>query len=356
MFSSLLLRVSEEIETVKCALAACDLVRETLFPAVADPEECKREDNAFVTALRKCAPSAATWKVIDHCAAFTRLYAVYECFVFDLVKEWLRLLPELYRTYEALPPGVKDGHRTGVAEILARLGGDRYAHLSEEAIIRGIYRGLSNAGSYDLLSDAFLIDDQNLRRDALSKLMSRVGIPDSWKWVSEHYLTQRFMLEVRGDTETPESELRSFVQYRNEAAHGVVASVLGREEIGKIAEFVGILCTVLAELVSSRIVSRRVEIGTAAIIGQVIRQFRDNVIGVKTVATTLAVGDEVYAVRSNGCYAAQLLSIEVKHRGFLELRARDGEEVGMRLTLPVKAGAKLVKLQPKGYWDGEYII
>src|SRR5262245_54767141 len=78
------------------------------------------------------APGDTEWRLYDHCAAVTRLYAIYEQFVTAAVGLWLSQLPDLYGPYGSLPESVRNAHRMGTGDILIHHGGDRYAHLTED--------------------------------------------------------------------------------------------------------------------------------------------------------------------------------------------------------------------------------
>jgi hypothetical protein len=102
----------------------------------------------------------------------------------------LKTLPDLYQQFQSLPEGIRKGHRTGVAEILSRLTGGRYDHLSEEVVLQGIHDGVTGKTPYSLLLDAFILDGPNFRADTLNELFARVGISSGWAWVSTHGVIQ----------------------------------------------------------------------------------------------------------------------------------------------------------------------
>jgi hypothetical protein len=343
MFALYTGRLREDIGTIKAALKASDISKALVYapdgsriPATGAAAE--------LVELRGIAPELLPWRIYDHCAAFTRLYAAYERFVFDLVGAWLKVLPETYQSYAALPETVRKGYRLGTSEILAKLGGDRYRHLSEESLLRGLFESVTAIVPYRLLPDAFLIDDQNLWEEVLSKLFARIGIPDAWGWVRNHPAVQTFCEDIRGNSSTPESELRNFVLRRNEAAHGTVNEVLSVEEIGKIGDFVVVLCEGLGDLCMLRVVQRRIELGTARKIGSIIREFSHNVIGAEMSACTVAVGDEFVIVRPSECYKVTVQSIQVNHADFPRLDTTESQQVGFGITRTAKVGADIVRL------------
>lgn len=342
MFSIYTDKLRNEVATIQSALTTHDRVRalvyspeETALPAASGGPD-------LLSPLKTNAPPLLAWRIYDHCAAFTRLYAVYERFVADIVSEWLTILPDLYRQYSDLPEAVRNGHRVGAAEILQKIGGDRYAHLSEESVLRGIFEGVAGNSPYQLLFDAFMIDEQNLRHDILTKLFARIGISGAWGWVNTHGAIQRFIDEVRGNSSSAESELRSFVLHRNDAAHGEVDEVVATDEIKKVADFIVILCNVLAELMMRQAVMRRIDLGQATTAGTVIHQFQDRVVGAQMKEGVLNVGDELIILRDQACYKVIVESIEVDHTPYQQLQVSDGQNVGMRLSASAKVSSQII--------------
>ena len=129
----------------------------------------------------------------------TRLYAIYERFVENLVGDWLGLLPGLFPRYSDLEESIQNTHQMGVGRLLIEMKKNRYGHLSIEEVVRGLFRGVTGE-EYQLLLDAFLLHEQNLRRQPLEKLFADAGIPNAWAWVEKHKTCPKykFMREKDG--------------------------------------------------------------------------------------------------------------------------------------------------------------
>jgi hypothetical protein len=339
MFSALLGRLKDDIGAVKAIL----LVHDTLRALVAVAPPAGATDP--LAQLRLNAPQVGGWKIYDHSAAFTRLYAIYERFVFDLITAWLDMLPQHYPAYSDLPDSVKSGHRIGVAEILSKYGGDRYRHLTEEQTIRGLYEGISGARSFSLLPEAFLIDDQNLRPGTLEKLFKKVGIDDCLGWICNHGVVDKFIQDVRANASTVESELKNFILYRNAAAHGDVSEIASLEEINKSADFIMYVCEALAELVASNVIDRLLVTNKADKVGTVVRTLSNEIVAVAFEQITITIGDEFYIVREVACYSVRVESLGYKNvNDYRWLHAGNREPIAMKLNRPAKTGSDVVRL------------
>src|SRR6266567_1454628 len=168
MFSGVTSRLQSDIDTIKLVLDTHEGLRSLVFAQSptkqaneqnVDQAETPSELAKTLNEIRRVAPSKLSWQIYDRCAAFTRLYAVFEQFVEDLATDYLRMLPGLFPRYEDLPMNITTQHRIGIGQILLKLGKDGpFRELEERNIIRDLSHGLSGNPNYTLLRDAFLID------------------------------------------------------------------------------------------------------------------------------------------------------------------------------------------------------
>jgi len=366
MFSIFTARLRAEIETVKQVREAHDRFRELVFSSPSashEPDHTGSRNESAATHIatdqrqeneglqkqlediRRQVPSNSSWQVYDHCAAFTRLYAVYEQFIEELISDYLRILPELHEKYEDLPEGITKQHRIGTGQILLKLGKDGpYKHLAEKRVISDLAQALVGDVNYRLLRDAFLTDPQNYRAEVLGKLFGYVGIENCWAWVEKHPLVVTFMDRERDQTETPATVLNEFVEYRNKAAHTNVLETVATEEVRSTADCVMVICEALAQLVMKQVVRRREQLGQMSIAGEVVHKFSDRIIGASMRAGNVFVGGEMVAVQKYACYKVQVRSIQIGDVPYERLDVNDGQEIGLGLDLAVKQGALLMSL------------
>jgi HEPN superfamily RiboL-PSP-like protein len=343
MFSVLSTRIASEISIVGATVATHDLARKIVTERRAMAAAGSSDAPEELVQLIEHAPPAIEWRVFDHSAAYTRLYVAYERFVFDLIEKWLQLLPELYQRYSELPEVVRTNHRVGVAEILSKLGGDRYANLSEKDVLKGLSDG-HWGNTYTLLPDAFTTDEQNLWRETLQKIFNKCGIENIWSWITSHSDIQRFLADVRGDASTAESELRNFIFARNESAHGVVDDIVSLDEIKKLSRFIVILCNVLAEAVHRQFILRKLELGQAMCMGNIIHQFSNQIIGVRVESGSLKTGDELVILQDNSCFTTVVESIEIEHTPYRVVSIWGDTNVGLKVTRPGRVNTQVIKV------------
>jgi hypothetical protein len=289
-------------------------------------------------------PKYKEWRIYEHCAVLTRLYAVYEDFVEELISDWLILLPGLYPCYSDLEETIRNTHQMGVGRLLTELKKSRYKHLSSEKVMQGLFYGTTGEKEYELLPDAFLIHEQNFRRETLDRLFANSGIPNAWVWVEKHRAIKYFLEEIRGNENTPEGELNEFISYRNDAAHGFTDEVLGASALLELCDFVDALSQSLAELVTYQVIKRKELIGQIREVGKITEWFKKSNAGVAIVKEIkLSVGNKLFLVseETSCCYLVAINSIKIDDNPVNDLQTTTGMKVGLKFDLSAKKGLRL---------------
>lgn len=296
MFTTIFTTLSGELNGIKRNVEWQNQLRETLNATVPAAATLKLEP-VSLAALQSAAPDRIQWQMFDHCAAITRIYALFERAISELVSEYLSLLPKVQPSYNKLNATVRANYRVGVGGILSKWSADpftRYSHLKETDLTAGLTDGLRNQ-PYSLLAEAMLTDTDNYRPETLKKLFSRCGFEDAFASVTKNSEVQEFCKSNLG-TETVESYLNEFVRTRNEAAHGSTTTTASVNQVCNYADFVCLVVRVLASVLRARTIKDGLMTGYSLHIGNVIHRFSENVVGVKAVsADRIAVGDSLFA-------------------------------------------------------------
>lgn len=341
MFQELLATVKENVSTVRSVIKTNDGLRKIVF---GKNTVTKQTFNALLQDI----PNLQGWRIYDHCSAITRLYAIYENFVEDLIRQWLELLPILFPLYSDLEERIRNTHQIGVGRLLLELNKNRYEHLSIDEVIRGLFHGIIGEAEYKLLPDAFLFHEQNLRKEPLNKLLAEAGIPNAWVWIEKHKAIKYFVEEVRGSQNTAEGELNELISYRNDAAHGApIDNFLGSSALLEQCDFVEDLCQALAELVTYHVIERKKSIGQVKEIGKIIEWFKNHEAGVaKIEEISLSIGDKLFLVNqgSSCCQLATIESIQLESNPVETLQTTTGMEVGLKFDIDARKGLRLYML------------
>ncbi|WP_333243854.1 MULTISPECIES: MAE_28990/MAE_18760 family HEPN-like nuclease [unclassified Microcoleus] len=301
------------------------------------------KENPEFAALIEEIPSKDEWRIYDRSAVVTRLYAIYERFVEDLISDWLRRMPDLVPRYSDLGEKIQNTHREGIGRLLIDIKKNRFQHLSVEKVVQGLSCGITDTGKYELLPDAFLLHEQNLRKEALETVLKNAGIDEAWKWVSNHKEIKYFVEEVRGRQNTAEGELNQLVDYRNEAAHGSTNQILGTQELLDLGDFVEALCKSLADLVTYKIILLQKALGLVREIGEITEWFKKQQAYVaKVQEVTLTVEERVFLVLVNDklsyCYSAKIESIKLNDIFHNQVEITSEAEVGLKFDRDARRG------------------
>ena len=340
MFEELTEIVNRDITTIRSIIKTNNYLRAKLFSKDTATQESLK-NNPQLMDLKALLPDDTTWKVYEHCSVVTRLYSIYESFVEKLITGWINYLPEIYPDYSDLPETIRNTHSVGVGNLLLELRKEksRLRDLSVEQVIRGLYLGITNQPEqYDLIAEAFIIHQQNLRKEAIEQLFTNAGIPQSWNWIKEH---RKMKIIVEDIDNTAEGELKELIEYRNDAAHGgIVDNVLGEEKLLNLCNFIKSICEAFLELVNYHIIERQKEIGQVKDIGSITRWFPQQEAGrAKLKQASLSVGDNVWLISKTKSYC-QLVEIESLR---ITTNAKEVNKNHINITSETEVGLKFNK-------------
>jgi hypothetical protein len=346
MFEQLIQTVQENISTIRAIIQLNEMLRKLAFEETAEIITI-REDfqtQELTKQMIQVIPHQKKWLEYDRCAVVTRLYAVYESFVEDLIANWLLRLPELVPRYADLEDRIRNTHREGVGRLLLDLKKVRFSKLTEQTIVESLFSGIAGESKYNLIPEAFLFHEQNLRRDILEKLLADAGIPNAWRWIEKYRYIKKYIQETRGYQSTAEAELNQLILDRNEAAHGTLERNLSTSEMLYLADFILALCQALAELVTYQVILQQTSTGQAREIGKINRWFPHPRAGrAKVKNVTLSVGDTVFLVNENSadCRFAAIESIQLDDVSQSEIKITSETEVGLQFNINAKKGLSL---------------
>jgi hypothetical protein len=346
MFSELLKKARENIESVRGVLRANEQMRTILF-GVHDALTVGHKD--YLTNAVGVLPDATGWRIYDHCAGLTRLYTIYEQFVSELVRDWLIMLPSLVLDYNSLEKCVRDAHRSGVAKLLQNINQARFRHLNCLDVTKGYMEALSGVSPYELIPEAFLSKDQNYRREVLEDLFASLSIANSWSWIQKSKSIVDYLNSAGKDAGNPtaaESELREFVKYRNEAAHGPVAvdNVLGLSFILELADFIEAICIAISELGAWNVLILKTRRGEAKQVGIITERFSNGAVVAAMRESEIRLGDRLYVYGDACCYSTAISSIRLQDEPRDTLAVTAEVEVGLMFDRPVLKNRKLYKV------------
>ena len=353
MFSPLFDKLRAEVVATELVLSLHERLRDLLFPSPLQPgdQAINPEDAIRVEWLKAQLgplPNKLDWQVYDHSASIIRLYAAYEQFVNDLVSEYVRMLPSLYRSVLDLPECISVNHRIGLAQILIKIGsGKQYKDIEETAAIRALSAALGEGTGYSLIPEAFLVDRINYRLDVLAKIWGDLNFAEPARQISNHRAVVQFMKTTRGESDTPQSELENFVKYRNEASHGIPEQILAPDEIKRIGQFLLCVGEALARMVEDGVTERHLHLGNSTLVANVTEiHYGGKVVVVKMSDCSLKTGDELFISANAGFRRAVVSSLQINGAAVASVDGAVNDVVGIELTRRVPEGAKLVRPAP----------
>ena len=339
MFESLTTSFEQDIATFKAILDAHDHAR-TLY------ETSLTAQDEWAT-IRASNLQKTTWHIYDHCAAFTRLYAIYAIYVDELIREFLGHLPGMYSTYDQLPVPVTTQHRQGLSTILAKIGGGgAYQDLDEIDLVSTLSHGLTGGTPYKLITEAFYTDRQNYRLDVLNKVLATLGIDSAASKLRQDSELKLFIENTKPDTATIQSELEQFIKRRNEAAHSQVTDIVATDEIKRTADFISHLGKAVARLLSHAIIKRQFELGQLHQLGTVEAIAYNGFVVISHFdRCMIRLGDRLAFAHKGTVILATVIEIQLSGQVQPELLLTTPTEVGIKFDRRIQKGATICALR-----------
>ena len=289
------------------------------------------------------ASDPTNWRVIDHCAAVTRTYALFESFVMEILREYLVFLSGAYKLSD-LGEDFEIRYTRGIGKILQDQHKHRYRDLDVATVIAGASDALTGKDGYQIQAEALLRAEQNLRMSELQRLFTECGLSGIEAWVTSHAAVKEFFAQQSRLSETAASELKQIVDYRNEAAHGDVDDVLGPDVLIEFTHFFEAMCRSLLDFVQYDTLRRAKELKRATVVGVISERFRDDVVVAKVRNAKISVGDQLYIFKNGMTMIAELKSIRMNDVEIATVTIADETEVGLRIGVRAKVGCELLRL------------
>ena len=307
MFQNILDNALTNINTIRLVLQTNEKLRKVLSETT-DPNLISIRDNT---------PKANLWDRYEHCSVVTRLYAIYENFVENLVKDWSRELPSLYSKYSDLPLKVQEAHQKGMSELLNDLLKET-SRFKKPCFLQDIAQNFSacttDESRYKLVTEAFIVKHPNLKQKPLNDILINSGIlheakiSSAWTWIAKYR-------NVRQDEKIVTDKLDKFVEYRNDAAHrNTVDSIFGSTDLIDLCDFIESLCQALAELACFAVINKKISNEKVQRIGKTTNWLSNQeVLCANICQPPLSIGDEIFLLSGTKSYCKSAKIEEIRN-------------------------------------------
>jgi hypothetical protein len=345
MYNAFLERTQDAISALRRHIHASDRFRTAVFGRTL---RCEAASPCFDRELSsiEAAPNTTEWRIIDHCAAVTRIYSIYEQFAHEMIREHLSLLQRRL-AFDELPEKIRLSYRGGIAKILEKIGGPRYAAIDVTQLIAGYHDALSG-NSYIIEPQAMLMQEQNLRLPELDRFMRACGIDDVSLWIETHPAVEAFFATGGTLNGTPATEMAALIDYRNDAAHGSidVGDILHINVLTEFCDFVGAVCAALAERVQLAGLRSLEPHGHVVAHGKIIQSLKDGAVAIGQISGAVEVGSTVYLCGQNYCFERTVTSLQIEGKQLENIDLPMPTEVGIMFNGTFKKNGKILTLKP----------
>lgn len=287
-------------------------------------------------------------KVFSVASSVTNLYAIFENFVETSISDHLDVLPAYIR-FNDFPSEFKNDYRMGISHILSKIDQERYRNLNHEHIIGWYDESLKNVEKYRFVTAALTRSEKNYRLGNVETLFSRVLMKELKSWLANHSAIRSLYVEGTSVYEQLESEIKAFVQLRNDASHGSLDSLEGKDNLKRFCVLIENLVIALESYIEKSLLMIRADTGKVAKVGRVTEYVpRYKAFVAEAVnGSKWEIGALIQVVGSYHCYTQRIASIRINDNAEqVHVAAADKEEIGVGCELPVKVNSEIYMLIP----------
>ncbi len=283
-------------------------------------------------------------KIYSVSSCITRAYAIYENFVTTAICDYLDSLSECV-SFSDLNHAFKTEYRLGISTILSRLEQERYGHLTHENIIKWYYEAHSGVHPYKFVTDALTRHEQNFRIQVLLSNFNRIQLNNLQSWLSHHpEIKKLYPDEDKKVFQLLEAEVNEFVQLRNDASHGTMDNIIGRDSLNRCCELIRAIIISVGSYLRKSKLEHLEKAGKVKYIGLVSESFARNGAFVAKInnGTELSLNQELFFMDSKSCYEQVITSLQIDDLDTILVKAITDEfEVGVKCPHFVSVNTKI---------------
>jgi len=281
-------------------------------------------------------------RIFRHRNIVIQLYSIYEWFSEEALTQWLAQLPRNHKFVD-LPSHFRNAYRNGISRAIRDIGKGRYKYLDLGDVLEKYSKSVQGDSSWDIVDEALVVHDWNLRRSEFVNLFSGAGLENIWPSLEKSTSIVEFISEIESD-KSLEQMILDLVEYRNDANHGLPDEIIGLEELREWLQFVVAFCKGLAEIIVHRMVAAHVKKNPDAILGLVTEKFSNNIVVVRCDRGEFEVGESLYFLREKDCSVVEIQSIQLDDVDKPRIQvSKEGTEIGLKISAPVAINAQVLK-------------
>ncbi|PQJ10526.1 hypothetical protein CJD36_011160 [Flavipsychrobacter stenotrophus] len=289
-------------------------------------------------------------KIFSVSSCITRAYAIYENFITTAISDYLDTLSECV-LFSDLDAAFITEYRLGISNILSRIDQERYGHLTHENIIKWYYEAHTGVHPYKFVTDALTRHEQNFRINVLISGFNRIQLKNLQSWLTNHpEINKLYPEEGNRVFQLLESEVNEFVQLRNDASHGTMDSIIGRDSLNRSCDLIKAIIIAVGSFLTKNKLEHQEKVGKVGCIGFVSESFTRNGAFVAKIkaGTELYLNQELFFLDNKNCFVQTISTLRVNNIDTNPVNANADEfEVGIKCPNLVAINTKLYVKQLK---------
>ncbi|MEG1313999.1 MAG: MAE_28990/MAE_18760 family HEPN-like nuclease, partial [Bacilli bacterium] len=276
-------------------------------------------------------------------ATVTKIYAILENFINEIISDYLDILSEV-KSFSELSNAIKKEYRIGISHILSKLDQKRYEHLVHEDIVKWYYEATHNIKNYRFVAPALTRQEENYRLEKINTTFNRIDLCDFQSWVSNHTLLKVLFPLNDSIYTTLDSELKDFINLRNDASHGTLTNLEGDNSILTYTTLIINIIKVITSFFRKTVINIKEDKKLINELGNVTELFKKvqaNIITCKK-DSYLTKDLKVLILNNNECYIETIQSLQDQGINIDEITIpNDNYELGVIFQNSVSINSKI---------------
>ena len=296
--------------------------------------------------------------IYDYNLIIISLYGSLECFIDNIIRDYLNYLHNKINSYNDLPKAIQDNHFHLSASLMQNLNMHKYSNLKKEAIVANLHSCFNEPDKYRINIDAYLQRTANLRQDMIAKMFARVGISNILEKIASnrHYII--YIKKQYSEMEYPAvsskvhenkicAMLGELALRRNDVSHGVeTEDILSNEILLDYVDFLSAYTEAVVDILITETLPYEVEEGV--LLREPYKIFNNEIICVNLEKTPMKVGNTIIA-RSKSDHSrlrfGQVLEMKYKNNSIIGVTGHGIIDVGIKVDFNAKYNQEFILIQ-----------
>ncbi len=299
-----------------------------------------------------------TKKLYDYNLIVITIYGIFEGFIEQIIKGYLKGLSTYIKDYKNIPEIIRENHIQLSADLIKDCSKyAKFSHLSREEIIANLNSCISGDPNYIINVDAFINHSSNFRKDTIRESFWNIGFANITQGICKDKKFRQYFIDFEGEEEfnlkyyTEDKFfriLKEIIERRNFIAHGNdIDDILSLSILSNYVVYIKCIMEAIYDIVSKQLMAVHFENGNKVFLGLPKKIYNHCIIGIENQNNKIFVGLSIFAKHpiTNELRMGKILSIEYNGKSVDEISENENLLIGIKVDFYAKSNYEFGILQ-----------